>query len=86
MWESFAQWTYILANIATALAVAFAARQLWVLNRHARVESHLSLVQSEREIWTSALENPRLAGVIQDVWRIPGHSAEVGLFWAIFPG
>jgi hypothetical protein len=86
MWEQFASISSVVANIATAVAVGFAGYQLWLLNRHARIESHLNLVQSEREIWLAALATPDISGtVVDEVWgaSAPKH-AKVNLFWAIF--
>jgi hypothetical protein len=86
MWEEFASISSVVANIATALAVAFAGYQLWLLNRHARIESHLNLVQSEREIWLAALATPDISNtVVDEVWGISARRhAKTNLFWAIF--
>lgn len=83
MWETFGYASSLLADVATALAVAFAGYQLWLLNRHARIESHHNLVQSEREIWLAALATPDIAEtVVPEVWGISSpKKAKTNLFF-----
>jgi hypothetical protein len=78
--------TGIVGDIATALAVAFAAWQLWELNRRNKIESHLNLIESEREIWIAALQVPELSEtVVTEVWGISDpRNAKRNIFVAIF--
>jgi hypothetical protein len=86
MWETFGNASSIIANVATAIAVVFAGFQLWEINRRARIESHLNLVQSEREIWLAALATPDISKtVVAEVWGISSpKNAKTNLFWAVF--
>lgn len=73
------------ANIATAAGIIFGGWQLYVLNRAGKIEAHLNLIQSEREIWISALKAPEISGtIVPDVWGISGRNRAPGnLFVAI---
>lgn len=75
----------LLGSLATASAAAFAGYQLWRLNVNARIESHRSLIESEREIWFKALTTPEVEDIVKEVWGIssPG-TAKLTLFWAAF--
>jgi hypothetical protein len=58
----------IVANIATALAFAIAAQQLWQIRHQNSLESHLNLIQSERDIWLAAMQFPDMSATVDSVW------------------